>query len=323
MLTGFAVSRDGAVLRESELGSRRARMLLRLLAAEHGHRVSLDRIIDVLWGANPPRRAADNVAVLVSRLRRLLGSAVIAGGRDGYQLASEPLVDLDTTRAERLVVESQHRLAAHEAGLAGAAAAAALELLGAGLPLANEDPAWLAPLQTRLGTLLTQARHVAAEAALGTGDLDVGRRAAEAALTTDAFDEVAARQLMRIHVARGEPAKALLVYDELRGALSDALGVEPAAETRDAHLAVLREHPVAAPLDRVTEPASAGPSGAVGLVGREPEVAALTDAWSRAVSGVPALVLVAGEAGIGKTRLVSELAKLAETTGGAVFSARC
>jgi len=321
LLDGFSVVVDGVVLRDADLANRRARTLLKLLAVEHGHRVSVNRVIDVLWDEAPPRRAADNVAVLVSRLRRVLGADTVVGGRTGYALAGEPLVQVDVTHAQRLVGEAETRLAANQAGLASAAAAAAMELLGDGVPLAEDDLDWLMPLRIQVGTLLSRARHTAADAALRTDDFSVGQRAAEAALGADELDEVAARQLMLVHVRMGEPARALVVYETLRAVLSDALGVEPAAQTREVYLAVLREQQVElAPQDCV---AAAPATSGSGLVGREQEIATLSAAWSHAVSGTPTLLLVTGEAGIGKTRLIAELAGLAITTGGGVLQARC
>ncbi|HEX5406724.1 MAG TPA: winged helix-turn-helix domain-containing protein [Pseudonocardiaceae bacterium] len=67
----FAVARDGTA--DSGLDSRKARRLLTLLAVNSERRVPVDRIVDVLWSDNPPRRPADNVATLVSRLRAALG----------------------------------------------------------------------------------------------------------------------------------------------------------------------------------------------------------------------------------------------------------
>jgi DNA-binding SARP family transcriptional activator len=76
----------------SDLGSRKARLLLKLLAAERAHLVGVDRVIDVLWDHEPPVQAAENVSTLVSRLRRELGAGIIEGGRDGYRLGSPPAV---------------------------------------------------------------------------------------------------------------------------------------------------------------------------------------------------------------------------------------
>lgn len=76
----FGVVRDGIELPEGEVGSRKSRTLLKLLAVERPGLVPLDRIVEVLWDGEPPAAAEQNVASLVSRLRGVLGSGVIQGG---------------------------------------------------------------------------------------------------------------------------------------------------------------------------------------------------------------------------------------------------
>ncbi len=91
----FAVIRDGAELTGGEVGSRKARTLLKLLAVDRPGLVPVDRIVDMLWDGQPPAAAAQNVATLVSRLRGVLGAGVILGGRPGYRLADGPAVSVD------------------------------------------------------------------------------------------------------------------------------------------------------------------------------------------------------------------------------------
>src|SRR5262249_14715669 len=98
----FGVVRDGARLAESDLRSRKARTLLKLLAVERARLVSVDRIAEVLWAGDPPSEPAQNVATLVSRLRRTLGPDVIRGGRQGYRLAGGPEIMVDLDEAARL-----------------------------------------------------------------------------------------------------------------------------------------------------------------------------------------------------------------------------
>ncbi|HVV21395.1 MAG TPA: AAA family ATPase [Pseudonocardiaceae bacterium] len=309
----FAVVRDGTA--DVGLGSRKARRLLMFLAVDRDRIVPVDRIVDILWPEGPPRRPADNVATLVSRLRAALGPDVIDGNRDGYRLGA---AHVDLHDAAGLVAEAERRLAA-EPVLAAAAAGRALSLLGNGTVLVDEpDADWVATARADGDRLLRTARHLAAAAALRTGEPWQAVAAAQAAVTADGWDETGHRLLMSAHIAAGEPAKALAVYEGLRARLADELGVDPAQETQDLYLAVLRGNPIQPAPSRRTASASGRT-----LVGRLAEQAALDAAWSRAVAADPGVILVAGPAGIGKTTLAEAAADAAEVTGGLVLRARC
>ena len=122
------------------------------------------------------------------------------------------------------------------------------------------------------------------------------------------LDEPAHRTLIDRLDAAGDRAGALVVGRDLAGRLRAELGVAPAAATR-ALLARLRGPAVA----------TGRAAGSVApMFGRAAELAALTTAWSAARDGRGCVVLVTGEAGIGKTRLVDELARRADNAGARV-----
>ena len=318
----FAIARGGEPVAGFDLGSRKARTLLKLLAVERPRTVPAEQIAAVLWGEARPARPAENIATFVSRLRRVLGADVIRGGRPGYRLGSPPAVQTDLDDASRWAAEAEHRLAAAEPALAVAAATRASDLLTAGLVLEDEPAAdWAEPARAEQAELIKRARRVLAEAALAAGDPAAAAAAAAAAVADDPYDERARRALMRAHAAGGEPARALASYAELRGLLSEELGADPAAETQQLHLAVLREQEPGQP--PAQPPAKPGRAVPVDLPGRDAELDRLQAAWNEAAAARPALYLVSGEAGIGKTRLVDELATIAASTGGMVLAARC
>ena len=123
---------------------------------------------------------------------------------------------------------------------------------------------------------------------------------------------------MRALVADGRAAAALTAYDDLAARLREDLGTTPDRETGDLHLSVLREAalPAESPAGHHVERPL--------LVGREPELAQVERAWAGLASpGQPRLLLVEGEAGIGKTRLLDAVADLATSTGGRVLRGRC
>src|SRR4051794_19306999 len=105
VLGGFSV--EG--IDEHDLGSRKARLVLKALALARGRPVTVDRLVDVVWPEGPPGRPADQLAVLISRLRRVLGADRLVRSDAGYALR----VDwLDVAELERLAREATDRLAA-------------------------------------------------------------------------------------------------------------------------------------------------------------------------------------------------------------------
>jgi DNA-binding SARP family transcriptional activator len=235
VIGGLAVTRGSRELRLSDVGSRKARTLLALLAVHRGF-VTSDPITVALWGDRPPRNPAANIATLVSRLRATLGTHVIIGAASGYRLGDEVRVDL--ADAALLIDESELRLASQQAGDALVAALRALRLLDRGEVLPLETPSWTTPARTLHGELQRRARHATADAALRIGDVTTAATAAEAAVSVDVYDESACRMLMRAHHAAGAPDRALAVYHQLRTTLAAELGVDPALATRNLHVAI-------------------------------------------------------------------------------------
>jgi DNA-binding SARP family transcriptional activator/tetratricopeptide (TPR) repeat protein len=333
----FGVARDGVPLSDGELGSRKARTLLKLLAVERARLVSVDRIAEVLWDGHPSKDSAQHVATLVSRLRRVLGSDAIRGGRQGYQLAGGPGVVVDLDEGARLTGHAERELAVAPA-LARTSAGRAVELLSPGTALAEEpDAAWAEPARQELRGLLRRARHALAGAAQATGDAGLAARVAVNAMADDPFDEGAHRLFMSACAAGGERAKALEAYARLRSRLAQELGTDPAPDTHELYLAILRQERPGDPgqpdgslarparQTRTGQPARAPVSTAAArkLVGRDRELTELTMAWEKAASGEPGAVLVVGEAGIGKTRLAEALAAEAASAGATVLQSRC
>jgi DNA-binding SARP family transcriptional activator/tetratricopeptide (TPR) repeat protein len=334
----FGVVRDGVRLADGDLRSRKARTLLKLLAVERARLVSVDWIAEVLWPGGPPAEPAQHVATLVSRLRRVLGPDVIRGGRQGYQLAGGATIVVDLDEAARLTSHAERELRAVPA-LAGMAAERAIEMLSPGIALAEEPYAvWAEPAREELRRLLRRARHALAGASQATGDPELAARVSADAMADDPFDEGAHRLFMSACAAAGERAKALEAYSRLSSRLTVELGTDPAPDTQDLYLAILRQGRPGAlgrPDGEVARPGArhAGsrhparvPDEAAapgGLVGRDRELAGLTAAWAKAAGGEPGVVLVVGEAGIGKTRLAEALAAEAASAGAMVLQARC
>src|SRR3954452_24765846 len=100
----------GQRLSGRDLGSRKARTVLGLLAAAGDVLVPADRLVDAAWPEQPPARPGAELAILVSRLRGVRGSAAISGGRAAYRL-DRHLVQVDVEEAARLLDEAGRRSA--------------------------------------------------------------------------------------------------------------------------------------------------------------------------------------------------------------------
>ena len=304
-----------------ELGSPLQRVLLGLLLTEPGRPVSLDRIVDQLWGDAPPADPDASVQTYVSRLRRALGAQVVERTPSGYRLAVAP-GDVDAGQFAELAAAAHDLLAAGDPARAVEAADRALALWRG--PVALEDAGdreFAVAVRTRLDALRDACQEDRITALLQLG------RAAEA--VADAEGLVAVHPLRErpwvllieaLHAA-GRAADALARYTQVRRLLDEELGVEPGEALRAAQARVLRnEAPdVPAPPARPDPAAPARP----GLVGRAEEVAVLRDLLAALPRSGPRFVLLDGEAGIGKTRLATEAAAAAAAAGARVAWGRC
>lgn len=280
---------------ERDLGSRKGRMVLKVLALARGAPVSVDHIADVLWGDHQPSRPADQVGVLVSRLRRVLGGERLTRSDAGYALATDWL---DVEELLDLAAVSAQALATGRVGAARAAADAALSLARGPL-LPEEDGPWVEAERAVVRAAITRVQRLAVDAAVAAGDYGAAAALAERALASDPYDEVVLRALMGAHLAAGRPASALAAYARVRERLGDDLGVPPTGATEAVHARAL-----AAADGDVASGAPVRREAPTGLVGRGNELAVLDSALRRAADGGAALVVVEGDAGIGKTTLV-------------------
>jgi len=298
----------------------KAQRLLTMLAARHGQFVPLDSLIDVLWDEHPPERADRNVAALVSRLRRCLGRHRIDGGPTGYRLVLDDRIAVDLFEAEDLVQAAERELSHRRYALAATGAEQATKLLAAGRALTDQrDATFAEDLRGQADRQLRRARACWWTAALELGAHRAAVEVASAALRDDPLDEEACRAAMLGHQRAGESGAALLTYKALRTALAEQLGSDPSPASQTLFLSILRsETPTSGARPPPDQPPDPGP-----LVGRDAELADLLGLWAAATSGHPALALVVGEAGIGKSALVTALGAEVRRTGGLVLVTAC
>jgi DNA-binding SARP family transcriptional activator len=234
------------------LGGLKQRELLAALLLEANEVVTRDRLIDELWGAEPPKTAATALQVHVSQLRKALKAdrEILLTRAGGYVIAVEP-DQLDLARFERLATEGKRALADGDAVSALASLRAALDLWH-GPPLADlgYERFAQAPI-TRLEELrlATIEARVEADLALGHHDAIIGDL--ETLVREHPYRERLRGQLMITLYRSGRQAEALAAYRSGRRLLVDELGIEPGGSLRRLHNAILRHD---AALDLVPAP---------------------------------------------------------------------
>jgi DNA-binding SARP family transcriptional activator len=315
------------------LGGAKQRAVLAILLLHRGEVLSSERLIDALWGERPPATAAKTLQGYVSRLRRALGGGLLQTRGRGYQLALAP-DQVDADEFERLA--SQGRAALSDGDPATAAQQLRQALgLWRGPPLV--DFAYEAFAQAEIARL-QDARLAAledrfdADLALGCHAEVVG--ALEALIVEHPYRERLRAQLMLALYRCDRQADALQAYRNARHALVEELGIGPGRAMQELEREILMQDPklewtrVAMQQQGSVEsgelrPRADGASTGGSFVGRERELAELLGGLESALERRPLLFLVAGEPGIGKSRLADEMTVLAQARGARVLWGRC
>ncbi|MGQ0718404.1 MAG: ATP-binding protein [Pseudonocardiales bacterium] len=288
LLGAMAVERDGVPVQVP----RSARPLLAFLALRPGPH-DRDALAARFWPDVPQPAARASLRTAVWALRRGLGENALVTSRSVVELCPEAL-RVDVAEVAALAAAGKDMLALEQCR---------------GELLADLEEEWAraarAEHQARQAGLLDRL----AERAETGGDAAAAVRWSRSRCALTPLDEPAHCALLRRLAAAGDRAGALDTGRAFAQRLRTELGVTPGPATR-AVLAQLRGP---------TTAAGASPDVAARpLFGRARELAALTAAWSAARDGRGRVVVVTGEGGIGKTRLVTELARRADNAGGRV-----
>src|SRR5215203_1815898 len=291
-------------------GGQRKRAVLARLLLEANRTVSVDALVDALWGEHVPSTAVKMVHIYVSQLRKVLPSGVLQTRSPGYRLEVAPEA-VDLLRFERLRKEGREALAEGDAATAAERLTAACALWrGPALGEFSEPFAAAAAAHLEELRLVALEDRVDADLALGRHRDLVGEL--QALVASHPFRERPRRQLMLALYRQGRHAEALSAYQELRAALRDELGIDPSAGLAELQYRILNQdpaldhaspppapsHPVPVPLSApVAVPAP--PPGDV-FVGRAAELERLEQALDRATAGHGGTALIGGPAGIGK-----------------------
>ena len=292
----------------AELLWRKHLALLVYLARSPRRARTREHLIGLLWSERDEKSARHSLSEALRVFRRVLGDARVHADVDQVSLADGALsLDCD---------ELADRAAAGD-WPAAARLVSGEFLEGLSVPDANEFETWMAGERLLWRTRSVEVLTTWAEGQLAAAEIAGARGAALRALELEPTAEPAARAAIRALALAGDRAGALAIADRHISALRERLGTAPAPETRRL-VERVREA-------RVGQRVLATPSGArprAPLIGRGAEVARLTAAWERARGGLTGTVLIEGEPGEGKTRLLEELLDRARLEDAVVASCR-
>lgn len=335
LLGGFRAERDGQPVPESAWQRPTARTLVKLLAAQPEHRLHQERIIDLLWPDLNPSSALSSLRKATTLARQALEPDLPPRARSAFLHLLDGVLSLDTKAVWIDADEFQASAIEAVAGQEIPAFERALALYTGDLLPENEYEDWGMDRREALGQLYLQILTGLAGVLEEQGKYTRAIDCLQAVLRREPTDEETHRRLMRLYVASGNRNQALRQYRLCNDALEAELGVEPEPETRAlyADISSGRLSPVrpAAPGDgpdvqSLMLPAAVRRLIRSPLTGRERpldviarEIAAAGGAPGSGGADHRGLILIGGEAGVGKTRLAVEAARAAHEQGTLVL----
>jgi DNA-binding SARP family transcriptional activator len=321
------------------VGGPRQVALLALLLVNANRALSNDRLIDTLWGDLGPAGALKRLQAAILRLRRVLDpeavhdESVLRRVAGGYLLAVGP-GELDAEVFQARVRDGRRALEAGEARRAREVLVKALGMWrGPALAeVAYED--FAQPEIRRLEELRLAALEVRVDCELQLGEHGEVIGELEALVAEHPGRERLAAQLMLALYRSGRQSEALEVYARTRAYLSGELGLEPGAALKALQRRILEQsgtltapgyvHAAAPRQPRRALPRPLQPAvGQLPFTGREQQLAYLVGSWADIDAGTRRVVVISGEAGIGKTRAAAELAARVHDEGSLVLYCRC
>lgn len=318
LLGGFRVSVGSRVVEDPEWRLRKAKSLVKLLTLASDHRLHREQVMDLLWPELDPDAAANNLHKILHIARRALEPNLAPGSPSAYlrlqkdwlvlQCSGTPWIDAEAFEAAAAVARRTRDPADYRS---------ALELYTGDLLPEDRYEEWAA---TRRDALRLEYLALLGELARlheARGEYGLAIEALRRIVADDPAHEEAQTALMRLYALAGQRHQALRQYEQLREALRRELDTEPHVTSQRLY------HDIVAGRFPATPPAMPallhGDLPSAPLVGRDEELEALEDILDALFSGQGRFVLLAGEAGVGKSRLAAEIAERVRRRGGHVL----
>lgn len=311
------------------LDTRKAIALLAYLAVADGPH-SRDETATLLWPESDTSAARGALRRTLSSLRAAVGHAAVASDRRAVWLDPDR-VEVDLIRFRRDL--SRVRAHGHRLNQACVSCLPILQeatrlyqgdlLSGFSLRDSPEFDDWHLARSTALRRDFGDALEGAARSLTETGELQEAIEQARPLVALDPLHESAHRLLMELYDRAGQRAAAIQQYRECVRMLDQELAVVPVEETTLLYHSIKEgTRRETEPQHRASEPVPSADANRLPLVGRRDEWESLLRAFDQIQNG-PHVVVVEGEAGIGKTRLLEDLVAHARANGTIVLSARC
>lgn len=334
-----AIEAGDSVIDDNSFGGRQARLVFALLVAERAHAVSRSELADALWPDELPKAWESALRSLVSKVRSVLTGTGELGGEaleaafGCYQMHLPPDTLVDIELAVSAAAGAATALEQGDIAKARDQALAATSIVAQSF-LPGEDGQWVARVRERLSAVRLRSLEILSSALSREGRTPLAVEAAEEALSLDPYRESAHRALIAAHRAGGNRAEALRAYERCRRLLAEELGVAPSPETEAAYLGLLGEEPAAVagggsgdptgpPTVRLPFPPALGINRPAAFVGRRRTLDRIRVEFDEATTHQRRVVLLTGEAGVGKTAVAREAATMLHEEGAVVLYGRC
>jgi len=311
LLGGFEARTDSGL--SLSIPRKKAQMLLAYLAMHPKQSHLRDKLATLLWDDSPAEQARLSLRQTLFAIRQALPFDPTRLDGDSVAFAAEA-VTVDVSEFEQIARNDDPE------GLERAAALYQGDLLEGISAGSAQFEEWLRAERERLHELALEAFAKLLGHHMKLGATEPAIQTALRLLSLDPLQEVTHRALMRLYARQGRRAAALRQYQLCVDVLHRELGVEPEEATKQAYRELLPQ-----PLPRMAAPQPSEPHPlptrprrrprshhrlrrvAVPLIGRDAEVDRLTQALAKACASHGQVVAVLGEAGIGKTRLITAL----------------
>jgi DNA-binding SARP family transcriptional activator/tetratricopeptide (TPR) repeat protein len=301
--------------------SSRTIALAAFLIVHAGRPQSRQRIAGLFWPDSTDNQALTNLRRELHLLRRALGDV-------GVLITAKDLrwVDVDGVLVDVRIFDTECRaaFAAERTGDPETAlihADRALEQYrGELLPGLDDD--WLLEARADLQRQCAELCALVSAVRGRLGDQPGAVRAARRRIRLEPLEEAGYRALIELQAGWGDRAGAVSTYHRCASVLERELGVSPGLATRRAVQGVLAQREPAGP-PLVASVAERAGRARADLIGRSAELTYLRRLWRAAAGGGPALAVVRGSPGVGKTRLAAELAAVAREDGAVVAAGQC